>query len=383
MSIAAEKYLHLSNLAVAAAMDPAGWQRLIDEMGQAIGTHVCTQLIGFDQLTQAAPLAYVSGYDPDLVKLYETHYSDKNPFAENFRKCAVGSSIACVQLCTPESLKKTGFYADIIRPHEDAYGGGGSMLARDADRMILIGGNMRAKDREKYERKWLQLCELLTPVIRQSLEISRTISGLSFEKWAAEQHMLGAGTAIFVVDPMMTIQHVCSEGQRILDRGTPLGSEFNRRLKFCRDEDQRQFASLCRLQLKGDHNIFKSWHLTDGQGQGWTCRLMGLRTGELEWSPFASFLTQSIKAVLIAIRKDVSQVSTLDMMQTAFGLSQVEAQSALLLADGLTLAEIAQTRQVSIYTVRNQIKSALSKSGCRRQSELVGKTEQMRLQGGW
>ncbi|WP_299812068.1 helix-turn-helix transcriptional regulator [uncultured Roseibium sp.] len=383
MGVAAEKYFHLSNIAVAAAMDPDCWQQLLDEMGQAIGTRVCTQLIGFDQLTKAAPLAYASGYDPEFVKLYETHYADKNPFAANFEKCAVGASISADQLCAPERLKKTGFYADIIRPQEDIYGGGGSMLANDSGRMVLIGGNLRAKDRDKYEREWLRLCEALTPVIRQSLEISRTISGLSFEKWAAEHHMLGADTAIFVVDPTMTIHHACDVAQEMLDRGTPVGSGFNRRLKFSSEEDQRQFATLCRLQLKGNQNIFKSWRLTDGRGQGWTCRLMGLRMGELDWSPFAGFLTKSITTILIAIKKDVSQVSIQEMMQTAFGLSQAEAQSALLLADGLTLAEIAQNRQVSIYTVRNQIKAALSKSGCRRQSELVSKTEQMRLQGGW
>ncbi|WP_103222317.1 helix-turn-helix transcriptional regulator [Roseibium marinum] len=364
-------------------MDPDCWQQLLDEMGQAIGTHVCTQLIGYDQLTKAAPLAYTSGYDPDLLKLYEAHYADKNPFAANFGKCAVGGAIAADQLCTPERLKKTGFYADIIRPHEDIYGGGGSMLARDSSRMVLIGGNLRAKDRDKYEREWLRLCETLTPIIRQSLEISRAISGLSFEKWAAEQHMLGADTAIFVVDPAMTIHHACREAQKMLDKGTPVGSGFNRRLRFCFDEDQRQFATLCRLQLKGNQNIFKSWRVTDGSGQGWTCRLMGLRMGELDWSPFAGFLTKSITTILLAIKKDVSPISIQEKMQTAFGFSQAEAQAALLLADGLTLAEIARTRQVSIYTVRNQIKAALSKSGCRRQSELVRKTEQMRLQGGW
>ncbi|PVB60755.1 response regulator transcription factor [Labrenzia sp. 011] len=383
MHVSAEKYLHLSNLVVAAAMDPDRWQQFLDAMRNAVGTRVCTQIIGYDMLTRSAPLACSSGYDADIVKLYETYYADKNPFAANFRKCTVGDVISTDQLCAPEKLKKTGFYTDIIRPLEDIHGGGAAMVVNDPGRMVLIGGNMRAKDRDKYEQEWLRLCKAISPLIRQSLEISRAISGLSFEKWAAEQHMLGTDTAIFVVDPTMTIHHACRAGEKMLEKGTPVGCGFNRRLQFRSEEDQRQFATLSRLQLKGNQNIFKSWRLVDGQGQGWTCRLMGLRMGDLDWSPFPGFLTKSISAILLAIRKDVSPASVQEKLQLAFGLSHAEARSALLLADGLTLAEIAETRQVSIYTVRNQVKASLAKSGCRRQSELVRKIEQMRLQGGF
>ncbi|MES0808069.1 helix-turn-helix transcriptional regulator [Roseibium sp. SCPC15] len=380
MVVAAEKYIHLTNLAVAAAMDPAKWQRFLDELGRVLGTHICTQLIGYDQLTKAAPLAYSSGYDPAILQLYETHYADKNPFAANFSKCAIGGAISTDELCETSALKKTDFYADLLRPMEDIYGGGGSMLAFDADRMFLIGGNLRATDREKYEQEWLQLCVRLAPVIRQSLEINRTISGLSFEKWAAERHLLGSGTAIFVVDPTMIIHFACAEAHKLLAKGNLVGNVINRRLQFRSEQAHSQFTAFAREHARQNPNVFKNLRLKDDSGQSWSCRAMGVRLGDLDDTPFGAFLTKSISAILLAIKPEESEGTFQEKLQKELGLSPAEASSALLLAEGQTPAEIADSRRVSVYTVRNQVKSALTKSGCRRQSELVRKVEQLRQQ---
>lgn len=381
MVVSAEKFIHLTNLAVSAALEPDQWQVFLDELGQSLGTRVCTQLIGYDQLSAAAPLAYSSGYDPHLLALYEREYADKNPFAANFSKCAVGEVISTHQLCPPEALKKTRFYADLLEPLEDITAGGGAMLACDAQRMFLIGGNMRARDRDRYELDWLTLCNGLAPVIRQSLEVNRTISGLSFEKWAAEQHLLGSGTAIFVVDADLTIHYACAVGEALLAGGTPVGDGRNRRLEFRSGDLQREFASFTRFQSRGEHSVFRNWRLEDETGQQWTCRTLGVRLADLDRTPFGIFLDKSISAVLVALKPEQNRLSFGEHVQKVLGLSHAETVTVLRLADGLTPAEIALERQISVHTARNQIKSALSKTGCRRQSDLVRRVEQLRLQG--
>lgn len=379
MAVSAEKYLHLSNLAVSAAMDPEQWQLFLDEMGQALGTQVCTQLIGYDKLTSTAPLAFASGYDPQILELYWTHYADKNPFAANFAMCPVGDVISAHELCPPEMLKMTGFYADLLRPMEDITGGGGSMLASDADRMFLIGGNMRAKDRDRYEEDWLKLCAKLTPVIRQSLEISRALSGLSFEKWAAEQLLFGDGTAVYVVDSDLRIHYACRQGQGLIEKGSLVRVGLSGRLEFQSQRVQSEFAAFARFQTTGEHGIYRNWRLRDHSGRNWNCRSIGLRLADLDKAPFGVFLTRPSSAVLLAIRPEPDERLVTSQLQQVFGLSHAEAETVLRLADGATPAEIAASRGVSIFTVRNQIKAALSKTACRRQSDLVRKTEHLRL----
>jgi DNA-binding CsgD family transcriptional regulator len=381
LAVAAEELIRLSNLAVSAALDPGRWQVFLDTLSCSLGTRVCTQLIGYDDLTKATPLTFSSGYDPYILELYDEHYADKNPFAANFATCKVGDVVSTHQLCRPETLKKTQFYADLLLPLEDITGGGGSMLALDGDRMFLLGGNMRSKDRDKYEDDWLRLCAQLAPVIRQSLEINRTISGLTFEKWAAEQHLMGSGTAIFVIDTAMRIHYACAEAQKLLASGSLVGCGFDRRLHFRSEEDQGRFAGFVQLQSMSGYDVFRNWQATDGRGRNWACRSIGLQLGDLDKTPFGVFMNKAVSAVLLAVRPEAGSDTFLAQMQKKLGLSPAEAATVLKLADGRTPAEIAQDREISIYTVRNQIKAALSKTGSRRQAELVRSIEQLRLQG--
>ena len=63
--------------------------------------------------------------------------------------------------------------------------------------------------------------------------------------------------------------------------------------------------------------------------------------------------------------------SELLTMTLAWGLTRAEAEVALMMHSGATLAAIAETRNASIHTVRNQAKAAMMKSGCVRQIDLV------------
>ncbi len=363
-------------------MDPDEWQVFLEAVAGAMPSHVCTQLIGYDKATNSAPLAYSFGYDPEILELYETYFADRNPFAVNFPKCGIGDVISSDELCAPDTLKRTQFYADILHPLEDLYAGGGSMLAFDSDRMFLLGGNMRAKDKEKHEKDWLRLCVRLAPVIRQSLEINRMIMGLRFEKWAAERHLLGAGTAIVVVDSAMMIHYACQEAENLIACGKLIGSDLVRRLKFRSGKVQAQFLSHVRVQASDNPDVFRNVRLYDRGGQEWICRTMGMRLGDLDKSPFGTFVAGSGLATVLAFKPVGNRSTTLKRLQKSLSISKAEAESALLLSEGLTLEEIAAERDVSIHTVRNQIKAALSKTGCHRQRELVHRIEQLGLLAG-
>ena len=75
--------------------------------------------------------------------------------------------------------------------------------------------------------------------------------------------------------------------------------------------------------------------------------------------------------LLTVIPENGNSEGDAEKLMQRFGLTAAETQVVLLIRDGLSPVEIADIRSVSAVTVRNQIKSALSKCGVRRQSELV------------
>jgi DNA-binding CsgD family transcriptional regulator len=53
------------------------------------------------------------------------------------------------------------------------------------------------------------------------------------------------------------------------------------------------------------------------------------------------------------------------------GLTRAEAEVALSISDGVSVAEIAEMRGVSLHTVRDQIKAAMTKAETSRRSAFV------------
>ena len=64
-----------------------------------------------------------------------------------------------------------------------------------------------------------------------------------------------------------------------------------------------------------------------------------------------------------------------------FALTIAECEVVLAIADGYATAHIAVARNVSVHTVRNQIKSAMSKLAIQRQIDLVRRIEAVRRGG--
>ena len=81
---------------------------------------------------------------------------------------------------------------------------------------------------------------------------------------------------------------------------------------------------------------------------------------------------QAKRLALILVSGAIESDSTRSTrLRAMYGLSAGEASLAGMLADGMSPAEIAEVRSVSIGTVRIQIKQIAFKLGCSRQAEIV------------
>ena len=81
---------------------------------------------------------------------------------------------------------------------------------------------------------------------------------------------------------------------------------------------------------------------------------------------------QSIPCAAIFISDpDLKESASQQILGELFGLTPAEANLAILLARGLSLAEVSETQHVSQHTARAQLKSVFAKTGVSRQAELV------------
>lgn len=82
-------------------------------------------------------------------------------------------------------------------------------------------------------------------------------------------------------------------------------------------------------------------------------------------------LFSSVAAILVLTKASSAPSRANSLLQALFDLTPVEAELAARIAAGQTTEQIAAADGKTVGTVRHQLKSVLSKTGCRRQVELA------------
>ena len=88
-------------------------------------------------------------------------------------------------------------------------------------------------------------------------------------------------------------------------------------------------------------------------------------------------LTGASHALILFRDPNAMDLSLIDRVRGLYRLTQAEAELAVALSTGLSLAQIASARAVRDSTIRSQVKSIASKMGCSRQSEIAVRVEKI------
>jgi DNA-binding CsgD family transcriptional regulator len=76
-------------------------------------------------------------------------------------------------------------------------------------------------------------------------------------------------------------------------------------------------------------------------------------------------------AVVFLGDTQLARVTGVSILRNIYGLTGAEAELARLLAEGLSLEQVALHRNVKLTTARTQLKQVFAKTGAKRQSDLV------------
>ena len=379
MAIELREFSELTSLIYGAALDETKWDIFLDRLAY---THdgVRTSLFGCDLETNTDLGARVSGYDPDFMRSYHDYYFAKNIWADAMLASEVGVPTLGRSVCSHEELYKTEWYNDWVRPQEDILGGGGVVLFKENRRIFSIGGNIRSRDLERFEQSWMELMALLAPHLQQAFEMMRTITGRALEQQAHVGAPDPVTSGCFAVTGDRHIVHADRNGEMLLEKGVFLRRDMMGRLVFAQWPHERSFqAKLAEVTASELLNPV-SFELADtGNEEIHTCRVAHVVPDLLPYpGPGLLFgADEPVFLVTVSTRR-ASDRSPLDVLGERYGLTAHEMKTVIRLADGLSPREIADERSVSIHTVRNQKKSAMTKMGVRSQIEIGRLVEALR-----
>ena len=361
----------------AAGLDPSRWPNVLSLLSEA--GHVKTNFVGWDQSRTATQVFLTHGHDPSYIQTFAEHFADRNPWTKGFFELPLGTAISADGLYPYADLCRTEFHADWLVPQGNLSMGGGIMFLNEPGRTLILGGVGERSWQDKAEQNWLDLMQMVAPALRQSCEMNRLLAHLSLYdalRGTAEESF--GGSILVVMNSNRRVLLANRLAERELASGDLLHIDANQRLAASNPTDSATLDSRIRqliLRPIGSNGF----HLHDRSGvPSHECRVAHFIDQDCAFAPLGPAPIEH-SGLLILIARPIDQIDGIEQkLRAAFGLSETEAAVAVALAEGLDSTSIAALRRVSIHTVRNQLKSAISKAGLRRQADLVGAIEKMR-----
>lgn len=353
------RFIHVTSLIFSATLEPGRWQEVVTELSQASGG-VKTQILGYDEKRSINLGVIAHGYDPEFRESFIDYYSTINPWACGFGTYRPGDVVPLTAYCDERSLLNTEFYSDWARPQEELIGGAGALLYRTDSCVFMIGGNIRRRDQERLEPEWQDTITQIVPILQKAWHISRAISGGVVERSVAGI-INASDPGILITDDDGRVLFSNDAGEAMLVEGDPV------RLDLCGKVRFLNASAEARAKAASHADCFE---IASGSR---TCRIHKARFNPELFDNWQLGLTLGIASECNMIIIEVLQADKMYVSSylASKGLTRSEQNVAVAIASGKTVSEIADLRQVSVHTVRNQLKCAMSKCSVNRQAELV------------
>jgi len=346
-----------------AALDPTAWRPLVAQIATAFGG--ATALYAHDPVATCARIQEFADFQPEFMRSYAAHYGATSPWLHAFRELPVGTLLSR-SLVPSLKLETTEYYNDWLRPQNlsDAMGGILGRVGATGSHVTVL----RAADRDDFSDNDKQDFRLLLDAMIQAVRVHARLARASVQELALRQALDRAGLAAFVLDANLYLAGYNQLAEGLLRAGHALR---------CRGE-RRELAT---VHPPANDALRRAVALACGTLQARTVLLPQPGSDNLPLVGFvipmagsgrASFAVSGTECALLLV-KDPSHAPApgADLLRQVFALTPAEARLTEALAAGRNLDEIGDDRGTSPATLRVQLKSVMSKTGTRRQGELI------------
>lgn len=367
MAISATGLALIAQSISVAALSPDKWTDVLHQMRQQIG-EVRAHMFGFDTERLETALMTYAGYDPEVVDHYEQHYSAINSWAPGFSRFEAGRVIPSQAMCAEDDLLRTTFYNEWVAPQEDVRLGGGALLIKEPTRTFMIGANIRQKDGIELQQTWLSTLAMVTPLLQQAIEINRALAGHALEAHLYQSGLVPGTAAMAVLRSSGHPIHCNRSAERLLDQGDLLRLDAAGRLRMSSPDVE---DCVDRVRRGGIGASSGALVARDGNGSLWDLNVFALDDQSLSLVDGWKTPLNGAGPLTVVVLRPRPETDPIQHAGQVLGLTAAEIDVVRALSLGHTLSEIADARGRSLVTIRNQLKSAMQKTGTRRQVELV------------
>lgn len=368
---------HLVGLIYEGALEAQPWQSALPALRQALDVQVASLVLrppaAGDMGVILNSLRPADGDDSTSDNLGDPNDWELKQYREEFfaldpfLNLPQGKVVALEDMLSDAELVASDYYLHYLRPINlfrilgvDTQEQGG-MLAR-----LRLS---RRKSEPRFSQRDRQTLEFITPHLQRAIQIyaklNRTTSERDLYAGAVDQ----LSVATFILDEQGRLLNTNAIAKAMLEerdgisiRGQHLhvsGRDTNSRL-------QEALKIIITAQQNRETSVVRALSVPRSSGRS----DLGLAIRPIPTSEWSEGQSSPCAAVFIS-DPDLHDNASQHVLGELLGLSPAEANLAILLSRGLSLAESSASQNISQHTARAQLKSIFAKTGVSRQAELV------------
>jgi DNA-binding CsgD family transcriptional regulator len=343
-----------------AAADPVIWTLFLRRLADI--THAkCAGLFTCDAARHST--AHSWEVDPEMVRLHREYYGSVDVWWVRGGSLAAGSVRTSESLCPVSELRTTETYNDCLSRFDIEHG-----LFALAENSGPLSGSVslfRSSRSGPFQTAEVETLSFLAPHLHRAFRLSRQFSDLKARATGIEEalNMVSAGVVLLGARGEIILMNRAASALILEKNG----------LLVTREGLRAELPSESTLLVGA---IEQALLTSNGRGLsvGGIVLVSRRRQPHLQLlvSPVHMAMGLSKTSAVVFIDAPRSRRRPAEaVLRTIYGFTPAECRVALLLSDGQPPQEIARLIGVTNHTVRSQIKSIFSKTGVRRQAELV------------
>ena len=295
---------------------------------------------------------------------YETHFFALDPFV----RLREGDVVTAEELIGKEWLK-CAFYQEYLKPLDIRHLLGADIYTNEGIECRLR--ITRTHDAKPFSAGDRTLVRFLLPHLKRSIQLHARLDYLECERqlFAGTVNRMLLGMISFAQDG--GIVEMNQEAKRILAEKDGIWITSN---SLCVDSSQesRELQRMLRQALAGPSDsegpgVVEALSISRPSGRA----KLGLLIKSIPLGQWSESTQRPAAAVFLRDPESNAVQPSHELVRRLFGLTRMEAQLALLLADGFTLDEAAEKMNVRRNTARTHLRSIFCKTGVTRQTMLV------------
>lgn len=299
----------------------------------------------------------------EFTEQYAAYYHQQDLWFGNWLQRGERGVLTGEQLVADDQLQGSEFYNDFLKRCELTHLMVGSL---DGEPSPLAGiAFLRANGRPRFSSDDCQLLGLLIPHLRRAISLTHQLETARMRANAAGNALSHLGYGLLLIDGDGRILDASPEVARLL------GQRFCRRPSpYLRADDSETQALLKAAIRQATAATGSASSIIALKGRtADDCLLALVLPGHHELAAEHGSLPGH--ALVIIYRPGPRSSPLSPEAQRFFTLTPAEFRLCSLLVEGIALPECARLLEVSVNTVRSQLKSVFMKTGVARQQELI------------